>query len=177
MNARSSEALAHGVQLRPAVRSDARKIRSLILRVGINPTGLEWRRFIVAEDAAGRFIGCGQVKVHKDGSRELASIAVEEAWRRRGIGSRLVRELMHQHDPPLWLTCRSNLTEFYGRYGFVEVVDPAQMTRTFRKIVRLARMFHWLAPGEHLAVMVWRGSGTLPPGQRRVGSSDPADLR
>ncbi|HET7009290.1 MAG TPA: GNAT family N-acetyltransferase [Anaerolineales bacterium] len=148
----------HDVGLRRAARGDGRKIRALILRTGINPMSLEWQRFIVAEDGAGQFVGCGQVKEHRDGSRELASIAVEEAWRGRGIASRLIRELMQRHAPPLWLTCRSNLAEFYGRFGFVEVAEPAQMAPYFRKIVRLARMFHWLAPGERLAVMVWRGS-------------------
>ena len=121
----------------------------------INPLDLDWNRFLVVEDGQGNLVGCGQVKEHGDGSRELASLAVEEPWRRRGIASALVRHLQERHDPPLWLTCQSGLVGFYEGFGFSEVSNPQELPRYFRKILRLARMFHWLAPGERLAVMLW----------------------
>jgi hypothetical protein len=37
------------------------------------------------------------------------------------------------------------------------VHDPRLLPRYFRKILRLARMFRWLGPGERLAVMLWEG--------------------
>ena len=62
--------------VRPATREDFPAIRSLIHTVRINPTGLGWRRFLVAVTPQGRLLGCGQIKLHADGSREMASIAV-----------------------------------------------------------------------------------------------------
>jgi N-acetylglutamate synthase-like GNAT family acetyltransferase len=67
--------------LRRARQPDAPAIRRLIRQVGINPLGLDWRRFLIAVDAGGQLVGCGQVKPHADGSLELASIAVQPAWR------------------------------------------------------------------------------------------------
>ena len=148
---------AAGVRLRPATAGDSSRIRSLILRVGINPTGLDWRRFLVAVDDGDRLLGCGQVKPHGDGSREVASIAVRPAWRRVGVASAIIRDLLRLHPPPLWLTCRSSLTGFYGRFGFEEVLLTEAMPRYFRRIVRLVRIAGRLGAGEHLAVMIWRG--------------------
>lgn len=151
------EGLPHGIRLRPATDRDAGRIRSLILRVRINPTQLDWRRFVVAVDPADHLIGCGQVKPHGDGSRELASIAIRPAWRRRHVASAIVAELQWLHPPPLWLTCRTRLSGFYERFGFHIVHQPEAMPRYFQKIVRLARLGNWLGSGEQLAVMLWKG--------------------
>ena len=67
--------------IRPATSADAPAIRALIRRVRINPTGLDWRRFLVAEGPEGMILACGQIKPHGDGTFELASVAVDEAWR------------------------------------------------------------------------------------------------
>jgi len=151
------QGLPAGIRLRPATDREAGRIRSLILRVRINPTQLDWRRFIVAVDSDERLVGCGQVKPHADGSRELASIAVRPAWRHRQAASAIVVELQRRHPPPLWLTCRPRLTGFYERFGFQIVEQAEAMPRYFQKIVRLARLGDWLGSGERLAVMRWEG--------------------
>lgn len=63
------------ITIRPAVEADQPVIRAIIRAAFINRTGLDWRRFLLAEDQ-GRIVGVGQVKPHADGSRELASLAV-----------------------------------------------------------------------------------------------------
>ena len=62
--------------LQAATAEQETAVKSLIRAVHINPLGLDWRRFVVAVDEEGAVIGCGQVKPHGDGTRELASIAV-----------------------------------------------------------------------------------------------------
>ena len=47
--------------LRPASEEDFPAIRALIRIVGINPTGLDWHRFVVAVTPDDEMIGCGQV--------------------------------------------------------------------------------------------------------------------
>jgi N-acetylglutamate synthase-like GNAT family acetyltransferase len=106
------------VSYRRATAKDQGPIRSLILSVGINPRGLDWRRFIVAVDERDKVVGCGQVKPHPDGSRELASIAVRQKLRKKGVASEVIRRLMDESGPPLWLMCRASLVGFYERFGF-----------------------------------------------------------
>jgi N-acetylglutamate synthase-like GNAT family acetyltransferase len=145
------------VRLRPATSGDQGAIRSLIYRARINPRGLDWRRFVLAVDDGGRLVGCGQLKPHKDGSRELASIAVEPAWRGQGVASMIVRQLM-QAGPPLWLVCRAELTPFYTRFGFRPVVPEEAAPAHFRRLLRFGRWLNRVSPPEHwVQVMVWAG--------------------
>ena len=147
-----------GVTLRAATAADAGAIRSLVLRVGINPRDLDWQRFVVAVDGEGKLVGCGQVKPHRDGSRELASIAVRPKWRRQGVASDIIRRLMAEAGPPLWLMCRSTLVGFYAHWGFVRVQDEGRMPRYFRRVHHLAATAaRWLPGDNPMAVMSWDG--------------------
>ena len=143
---------------RPAQASDEDAIKALIRAVNINPMGLKWQRFLVAVDENGDLIGCGQIKPHRDGSRELASIAVQKAWRRQGIAGAIIQHLLADKQPPVWLTCMDKLVPFYEQFGFVEVKkgDGRSLpfyyrlaTTFFKPIQKLSRI-----PG-YLAVMVW----------------------
>jgi N-acetylglutamate synthase-like GNAT family acetyltransferase len=144
------------IRYRRATAKDGGAIRSLILSVGINPRGLDWRRFVVAVDGRDRVVGCGQIKPHPDGSRELASIAVRPKMRKRGVASEVIQRLMEENGPPLWLMCRASLVGFYEHFGFVAVDDPAIMPRYFQRVRRLAALAGRLLPREgRLAVMGW----------------------
>ncbi len=105
--------------IRKATREDATFIRRLIWRVGINPQGLDWRRFVVAVHEHGVRIGCAQIKSHKDGSLELASVAVVPLYRHQGVAETMIQEILKNHNPPIYLTCRSSLVSFYERFRFV----------------------------------------------------------
>jgi N-acetylglutamate synthase-like GNAT family acetyltransferase len=122
--------------IRPAVREDAGAVRALIRAVKINPLGIDWPRFLIAVDDENQLVGCGQVKIHRDGSSELASIAVAPAWRGQGVARALVERLIATCKQPLYLTCRSHLGAFYERFGF-KVVQPAEMPPYFRRVYRL----------------------------------------
>jgi len=123
--------------LRPAKSSDFPKIRALIRAVHINPLGLNWEHFMLAVNPQDEMIGCGQVKKHRDGSRELASIAVVPAWRGKGVARAIIEKLLETHPGDLYLTCRASLQPFYERFDF-EVIETPQMPRYFRRISRLA---------------------------------------
>lgn len=152
--------------LRPADEADQTAIRRLVRSVGINPMGLSWPQFWVAVDADERIVGCAQIKEHREGARELASVAVRRPWRGNGIASALIRRLVAESEPPLWLTCRSSLIGFYRRFGFNEVADDQQMPRILRRVRRLVNgVFQLLPRGEYLAVMTWSGD-RLPNGRR-----------
>jgi len=140
--------------VRPAAREDAPAIRSLIHAVQINPTGLDWRRFLVAVTPQGNLLGCGQIKLHSDGSRELASIAVQRQARGQGV-ARAVIEALLDLDPqrPLYLMCRARLKSLYVIFGF-HVIGLEEMPPHFQRISRAERIFNSKAqPENRLTVM------------------------
>ena len=139
--------------LRPANAADARTIRQIISMVHINPMALSWQRFILAVDQKGNVIGCGQVKPHGDGTRELASIAVLPEWRGRGVARAIIDYLLEQHPGRLYLTCRSQLGPLYQKFGF-QTVDKAEMPPYFKRIRRLVNLVNQLSHQPvHLLVM------------------------
>lgn len=124
-------------RIQPAEHTHSAPIQALVRSSGINPTGLAWQRFLVALDAAGELIGCVQIKPHRDGSRELASLAVAPQWQSRGVARALVEAILAQHPGTLYLMCQARLGVFYEKFGFVRIpVD--EMTRYFRRISKLA---------------------------------------
>src|SRR4051812_37601455 len=105
------------VTIRPAVAADQAAIKRIIHEAEINPNHLDWPRFVVAE-VGGKVVGVGQVKPHKDGSRELASIAVIPDYQRQGIASRIINTLLAREHEPLYLMCEVKNETFYERFGF-----------------------------------------------------------
>lgn len=140
-------------QIRPATEDEAAAIQKLVRSSGINPTGLDWRRFLVAVSDEETLIGCGQIKPHADGSQELASIAVAPDWRRRGVGRALIEALLDQQDGDLYLMCQSSLGPLYEKFGFSAIEEP-QMPTYFRRISKLAGLLeHLRSRGESLLIM------------------------
>jgi amino-acid N-acetyltransferase len=142
------------IQLRPAMETDAPDIRELVHQAQINPLDLDWPRFIVAVSPEGELIGCGQVKTHRDGSRELASIVVAPAFRNQGVARAIIEHLTAQHPGVLYLTCRSSLGAFYEKFGY-QIVRDDEMPPYFRRISRLFRILGkvHLIGGDGLLVM------------------------
>jgi amino-acid N-acetyltransferase len=73
---------------RPARPEDQDAIRALVKSERLNPTDLSWPRFYVAT-FADHVIGVVQLRLHRDGSRELGSLAVAPGVRGQGIAARL----------------------------------------------------------------------------------------
>jgi N-acetylglutamate synthase-like GNAT family acetyltransferase len=127
--------------LRRAVEADFPAIRQLIRESRLNPTGLNWRRFIVAQTSQGDFAGCGQIKPHSEGTLELASIAIKEDYRDKGLASQVIRRLLaDEPDRPIYLTCRSELGDFYQKFGF-RTLDLGEMPPYYRRLSRLVNLF------------------------------------
>jgi N-acetylglutamate synthase-like GNAT family acetyltransferase len=138
---------------RPAKKEDFPAIRALIHAVGINPTGLDWRRFLIAVTGTGELTGCAQIKPHADGSRELASLAVREQDRGQGVARALIERLLEGQPRPVYLMCRARLGSFYNRFGFRSLAEN-EMTTYFQRINRLAHLFfHNGASEDGLLVM------------------------
>ncbi len=138
--------------LRQATQEDFPAIKALIHLVHINPTGLDWRRFVVAVSAGGEIVGCGQIKPQGD-LRVLASIAVLPGWRERGVARAIIEHLLAAHTGALYLTCREHLGGFYEKFGFT-VLDEADIPAQFRSMSRFVRLLRRLGViNEGLLVM------------------------
>ena len=133
--------------IRPARESEAAQIRELIHLVGINPMGLDWKRFVVAVSDRDEMIGCGQIKPHGHDVLELASIAVYPEHQGRGIGSAIIKYLLKDSPRPLYLMCESSNGPLYEKFGF-RAIPYEEMPRYFKRISKLAGLVTTLAMRE-----------------------------
>ncbi len=139
--------------LRPALESESAQIKKLINLVGINPTGLDWKRFIVAVNESGQVIGCGQIKPHGEDIRELASIAVNPEYQGSGIARAVIEQLLSATPRPVYLMCISKMNNLYGKFGF-RAIPYEMMPRYFQRISNIFRIADVVRrSGEELLVM------------------------
>lgn len=139
--------------LRPARESESRAIKALIHLVGINPMGVDWKRFIVAVNDQDDILGIGQLKPHGKDILELASIAIYPEYRGQGIARAIIEHLLKDSPRPLYLMCESKNGALYDKFGFREI-PYKEMPRYFQRISRLAGLAGILArQDERLLVM------------------------
>jgi N-acetylglutamate synthase-like GNAT family acetyltransferase len=125
--------------LRPATESDRPAILNLMRTGDFNRINLKPSCFLVAEEA-GRVIGIGQIKRHRDGAPELASLVVAADRRRQGIGSAIVRALVARHQGELYLFCLAELESYYERLSFRRVELRGLPT----SLARIHRLGNWV---------------------------------
>jgi N-acetylglutamate synthase-like GNAT family acetyltransferase len=140
---------------RPAEKEDTPAIYDLIKEGRINPTGLDWQRFILAVTPEGEAIGCGQIKPHRDGSQELASIAVTSAWQGKGVARAIIERLMDGVDTPLYLMCVSTRGPRYEKFGF-RGLEEDEMPKYFRRVSKLAGFIEPLQKEGHTLLVMGR---------------------
>ena len=142
------------VIIRPAVADDQFAITAIVRAAWLNSLDLDWRRFLLAQWGQD-VIGVGQVKPHKDGSRELASIAVVPEWQGQGVGSAIIRGLLARETVTLHLMCAASTAPYYERFGFRRIARP-EMPPYFRRIDRIASVFAALSFGRLQRVVMRR---------------------
>ena len=142
------------VTIRKALKKDAAAIRSLIWLVQINPFGLDWRHFLVAVNEQEQVVATGQIKPHRDGTRELASIATRPDYRSQGLASAIINRLLQETPRPLYLRCAEKMGLFYTRFQF-RVLALAEMPPDYaRDIRRMDWMRRRMVPKmPHLLIM------------------------
>ncbi len=133
--------------LRPARESEAGQIKDLIHLVGINPMGLDWKRFVVAVNERDEMVGIGQLKPHGENILELASIAVYPEYQGQGVGRRIIEYLLKDSPRPLYLMCESSNGPLYEKFGFREIPYD-EMPRYFQRMSKLAGLVTVLAHRE-----------------------------
>lgn len=100
-------------------------INSLIIILSniIIGAAINWSRFwviVYEQDYKQELIGCASVSYYSKKS-SLGYLYIKPLWRNRGLGSYLLKHLVHKSPHPVSLVCKPKLVEFYGSYGFLPV--------------------------------------------------------
>ena len=131
------------ITIRPAQQEDQETIVSFIGQAKLNPRNLHWQNFLIAEED-GHILGIRQVKVHAQGTREVASGFVLPEHRRQGISTRLMNELLARENGPLYTMVNEKRAPYYEQFGFRKV-RINDLPSDFRKEYRIGRIVTTLA--------------------------------
>jgi ribosomal-protein-alanine N-acetyltransferase len=114
------------VELRPGSRDDLPVIAQIL---AVSPEASQWdvpeylKYDLLVALCDGRVAGFAVTRRLAEGESELLNLAVDPAFRRRGVGRRMVEALTAGHPGTLWLEVReSNLgaRKFYKSLGFCD---------------------------------------------------------
>src|SRR5690348_17230031 len=105
------------VLIRSATERDQPQILSLARGERIKPTGLQWPKFIVA-DEGGKIVGAVQLRRHPDGSKELGSLVVAREFRGRGVAARMIDQRLANTVGRVFVITAAAHADYYRRWGF-----------------------------------------------------------
>lgn len=127
--------------VRPARTSDVHAIRDLVKplaeqRILLDKEAVTYyesiQGFVVAEDSAGKVIGCGGLHVIWEDIAEVRTLATAPQWLGKGVGKALIQELTRRGKElgVQRIFCLTFEVEFFQRNGFTvmedqSAVDPA----------------------------------------------------
>jgi N-acetylglutamate synthase-like GNAT family acetyltransferase len=134
---------AHNIDIRRATELDQTAIRGLVLGERLNPSGLSWANFLVAA-AENDVVGTVQMRKHADGSRELGSLVVSQAFRDQGVAARLVEAILAGEPNPVWVIAPEDAVGRYLRWGFRQI-DPASAPVKVRRNHRIGSFVRLLS--------------------------------
>ncbi len=106
------------ISISVATPSELPEIATLLQGVRGDSSGMNNGQFIVAKDGS-EVVGCVRIKELDKYCLELASLAVKEEYRGRGIGSKLIGKVLSvETKRPIYLLCFKTKQGFYERVGF-----------------------------------------------------------
>jgi N-acetylglutamate synthase-like GNAT family acetyltransferase len=117
-------------KVRPAQVTDIFAIEGLLVSADGDLENLAEDQFVVAEDEDGAILGCGRLRPYPDFC-ELASLAVDQEVRARGVGRVIVSSLLERYQGPIYLICEDNVVDFFRRFRF-ECIPETDMPAGLR---------------------------------------------
>jgi amino-acid N-acetyltransferase len=116
---------ADALRVAPAKAADVADIKALLVENGLPVDGVEdhWRMFIVAREGK-RLVGCGGAEAYRFAAL-LRSIAVASDFRGKGLGRRIVRELLDRlsaHGLREFYLLTTTAEDYFRKRGFT-VID------------------------------------------------------
>jgi len=106
------------VSIRPATEKDEGGVRTLMRGERVNPFGIDWRNFVVAE-VAGGLAGCVQLRPVGREAVELGSWVVRADLRHRGFGAKLLdAALARAAGRRVLIVTAAARAPYFARWGF-----------------------------------------------------------
>lgn len=133
--------------VRPALPADVRAIRDLVEpyaaeRILLAKEMVGYyeavQEFLVAEADGGGLVGCGALHVMWDDLAEVRTLAVDPAWRGRGVGHRLLEGLIERARSLglRRLFCLTFEVEFFRAHGFQVIQGTPVPTDVYAELLR-----------------------------------------
>ena len=123
--------------VRRARPDDQPVITAMVRRARLNPAGLHWEQFVVGE-RDGRAAGVAQLRRHADGTKELASLAVEAGARGPGVATQMVDSLLAGEAAAVYALIDRRFVGHFARWGFHQVA-PSELPRSVSRIYLIGR--------------------------------------
>ena len=136
-------------KVRTAQVTDIPAIEGLLVSADGDLENLAEDQFVVAEEEHWAILGCGRLRPYPDFC-ELASLAVDQEVRARGVGRVIVSSLLERYQGPIYLICEDNVVDFFRRFGF-GLIPQTDMPAGLRP-----KWEYFAALTGHMNVM-WRG--------------------
>jgi amino-acid N-acetyltransferase len=135
------------IKVRPAKTSDIGVIADLCgpliqSRVLLGKERVELyesvQEFLVAEDSAGKVIGCGALHVMWEDLGEVRTLAIEGDHQGKGIGKKILESLLERaKDLGLKrIFCLTFEVEFFGKLGFEPISESPVEPEVYAELVR-----------------------------------------
>jgi N-acetylglutamate synthase-like GNAT family acetyltransferase len=102
------------MRFRNAKKADSPQILNLAKKLELDYSGMEADAFLVAEDSR-KIVGICALKKHKD-CLELCSLGVDENYRKRGLGKKLVLGVLKKAKSEVYLA--TIIPELFEKFSF-----------------------------------------------------------
>jgi amino-acid N-acetyltransferase len=150
------------IQFRKATNTDVFFARKILFQEAMNPLSISTETLLVAydkDDSQSQRVGFGQIRPLDAKYSELASLYVLPEYRQQGIGTRLVEQLLKQHDEqddPSTSVCLLTLkptVPFYQAHGFESVVSIDDLPPTIQFEYRAGQVVSSLLQNELVCIV------------------------
>ncbi|MGB7338645.1 MAG: GNAT family N-acetyltransferase [Phototrophicaceae bacterium] len=122
--------------IRPATQDDETIIKAMIKREHLDPIGLDWENFLIAE-VDNHIAGIGQIKPHI-GCEELGSLVTNPEFQGQGVGRTMISALEARAGRPLYLKCLAKMEPYYEKFGYQTI--PWWQAPSIFKLIGLMMM-------------------------------------
>ena len=102
------------MRLRNARKAESPQILNLAKKLELDYSGMDADDFLVAEDSR-KIVGICGLKKHED-CLELCSLGVDESYRKRGLGKKLVVGVLKKARGEVYLA--TVIPDFFRKFGF-----------------------------------------------------------
>jgi len=109
------------ILIRRAVVNDILIINQYIYLYSLDGENIDYKNFFVAEKNK-KIIGFARIKNYKE-FKELATFGIISEYRNKGIGKKLIREIIKLSDfKIIWIT--TVIPDFFAKLGFIASTEP-----------------------------------------------------